>query len=71
MSVLVLHLTAAVVYKVYNLLVSFKGKKYINIILSIVLCSGDSYTVNIREKCALALSDEERLKRKCYLIKTK
>jgi len=62
MSLLVFHLTAAVGYKVYNLLVSFKGKKYINIILSIVLCKGDPYTVNITEKCALALSDEEKLK---------
>ena len=43
MSELVLHLTAAVVYKVYNLLVSFKGQKYITIILSIVLCRGDPY----------------------------
>ena len=59
MSGLVLHLTAAVVHKFYNLLVSFKAQKYITIILSIVLCRGDPHTSNIRDKCVLPLSDEE------------
>jgi hypothetical protein len=49
MSGRVLHLTAAVVYKVYNLLLSLKGKKYITTILSIVLCRGDPHTLNITE----------------------
>jgi hypothetical protein len=71
MSVFVFHLTVAVVYKVYNLLVSIKGKKHINVILSIVLCRGYPYTVNITEKCALVLSDEEKPRMICYSIKTK
>ena len=71
MSELVLRLTAAVVYKVYNLLLSFKGQKYITIILSIVLCTGDPHTLNISEKCVLAFSDEEMLRRICHLMKTK
>jgi len=37
MSGRVLQITADVTFKVYNLLVSFKDKKYITIILSIVL----------------------------------
>jgi hypothetical protein len=71
MSGLVLHLTATVGYNVYNLLVSFKGQKYITIILSIVLCRGDPHTLNVTEKCVLASSNEEMFRRVCHLIKTK
>jgi len=67
-SVLVLYQTAAVVYKVYNLLISLKGQKYITVILSIVWCRGDPYTLNITEKCVLELSEEEMLRRICHLL---
>jgi hypothetical protein len=50
MSDLVLRLTAAVVYKFYNLLVSFKCQKYITIILSTVLCRGEPHILNITER---------------------
>jgi hypothetical protein len=62
-SELVLHLTAALMYKVYNLLISFKGKKYITIILSIVLCWGDPHPFDITEKCVLALSEKDLLRK--------